>query len=524
MNPPEVTPARPLPDARRASESASEFAGLAVSGHPDATRRSYLIHRLLLASDLFALAVAYGAMIGANALAGRTLVDADNLVAFGLTVPIWILLSSVLGLYHLYERRVDHTFADELIPVFLVTTVWAWFYLGVYSGLAQGVTELRGPGVLWATAIVAVLCARGLARHLAARRAWFRQPVMLIGQRDDVDRVLARIDRHPECGLDPAFVLRLELGRAALDRLDGRSAAPVAPPAAAAGWNAQPDQLAAWIRELGIDRVIIAGWSSGLGERTELIRALTSAVISVDVVAAEPEALLSTAELHHLEGLPILTIRPTAITKGSRVVKRCLDICVASFGLAVLAPLLAYIAIRIKLDSKGPALFSQQRAGLNGAPFKLFKFRTMVDGAEAMRPALVGPNGGAAPSLFKLREDPRVTKFGARLRRSSLDELPQLWNVLRGQMSLVGPRPDLIEQVANYEPADRRRLDVKPGITGWAQVLGRDEIPWEERFRLDAWYVDNWSLRLDARIVLMTFTQLGRPEPEPVEDTLNIER
>src|SRR4051812_33123289 len=176
MNPPEVTPARPLPDARHASESASEFGGLAVSGHPDATRRSYLIHRLLLASDLFALAVAYGAMIGANALAGRTLVDADNLIAFGLTVPIWILLSSVLGLYHLYERRVDHTFADELIPVFLVTTVWAWFYLGVYSGLAQGVTELRGPGVLWATAIVAVLCARGLARHLAARRAWFRQP------------------------------------------------------------------------------------------------------------------------------------------------------------------------------------------------------------------------------------------------------------------------------------------------------------------------------------------------------------
>jgi lipopolysaccharide/colanic/teichoic acid biosynthesis glycosyltransferase len=127
---------------------------------------------------------------------------------------------------------------------------------------------------------------------------------------------------------------------------------------------------------------------------------------------------------------------------------------------------------------------------------------------------------------FKLpaEEDARITPLGRVLRRTSLDELPQLWDVLLGRMSIVGPRPDLVEQVANYEPGDRRRLAVKPGITGWAQVQGRDEIPWEERFRLDAWYVDNWSLGLDARIVWLTFAQLGRAEPEPVEDTLNIER
>ena len=121
-------------------------------------------------------------------------------------------------------------------------------------------------------------------------------------------------------------------------------------------------------------------------------------------------------------------------------------------------------------------------------------------------------------------DDPRITRSGRFLRRTSLDELPQLVNVLRGEMSLVGPRPDLLEQVANYTDGDRRRLAVKPGITGWAQIHGRDEIPWDERFELDAWYVDNWSLALDARIVLATFTQLGRPDPEPVEDTLNIER
>jgi lipopolysaccharide/colanic/teichoic acid biosynthesis glycosyltransferase len=165
-------------------------------------------------------------------------------------------------------------------------------------------------------------------------------------------------------------------------------------------------------------------------------------------------------------------------------------------------------------------IFRQRRAGKGAKPFSMLKFRTMVPNAVEL-----GRELKLSDDPFGLLpNDPRITRSGRFLRRTSLDELPQLWNVLRGQMSIVGPRPDLIEQVANYEPSDRRRLDVKPGITGWAQVLGRDEIPWEERFRLDAWYVDNWSLLLDARIVLMTFTQLGRPEPAPVEDTLNIER
>jgi lipopolysaccharide/colanic/teichoic acid biosynthesis glycosyltransferase len=150
----------------------------------------------------------------------------------------------------------------------------------------------------------------------------------------------------------------------------------------------------------------------------------------------------------------------------------------------------------------------------------MHKFRTMVpDAIELGRKLQLSDD-----PFGLLPNDPRITRSGRFLRRTSLDELPQLFDVLRGRMSLVGPRPDLVEQVANYEPADRRRLAVKPGITGWAQVQGRDEIPWEERFRLDAWYVDNWSLGLDARIVWLTFAQLGRAEPEPVEDTLNIER
>jgi lipopolysaccharide/colanic/teichoic acid biosynthesis glycosyltransferase len=205
---------------------------------------------------------------------------------------------------------------------------------------------------------------------------------------------------------------------------------------------------------------------------------------------------------------------------AQRLAKALLDRVAAVLALVVLFPLVAALALWIVLESGRPVIFRQQRAGKDGVPFSMLKFRTMVPGAVELgrELALSEDPYGLVP------DDPRITRSGRFLRRTSLDELPQLWNVLRGEMSLVGPRPDLVEQVANYEPADRRRLMVTPGITGWAQVQGRDEIPWEERFRLDGWYVDNWSLVLDAKILLRTLTQLGRSEPEPIEDTLNIER
>ena len=203
-----------------------------------------------------------------------------------------------------------------------------------------------------------------------------------------------------------------------------------------------------------------------------------------------------------------------------RALKAVLDRLLAGVALVLLSPLFAGLALWIVLESGRPVIFRQRRAGRDGVPFEMHKFRTMVANAIEL-----GRELELSDDPFGLLpNDPRITRSGRFLRRTSLDELPQLWDVLLGRMSLVGPRPDLVEQVANYEPADRRRLAVKPGITGWAQVKGRDEIPWEERFRLDAWYVDNWSLGLDARIVWLTFTQLGRDEPEPIEDTLNIER
>jgi lipopolysaccharide/colanic/teichoic acid biosynthesis glycosyltransferase len=172
---------------------------------------------------------------------------------------------------------------------------------------------------------------------------------------------------------------------------------------------------------------------------------------------------------------------------------RALDLVVASLALLVTSPLLAVAVLLIKLESRGPVFYRQRRVGRAGAPFDLWKLRTMVPGAEAM---------GAG--IYVVEGDPRITRVGRRLRRFSLDELPNLVNVLKGEMAIVGPRPTVQEQVDRYTERQRRRLEVKPGITGWAQVNGRTSLPWPERIELDVWYVEHRSLALDLRILART--------------------
>jgi len=202
----------------------------------------------------------------------------------------------------------------------------------------------------------------------------------------------------------------------------------------------------------------------------------------------------------------------------SRLLKRVADRLAAAVLLLLLSPLLVAISVWILLDGGRPVLLAQERVGKDGKRFAMLKFRTMVPNALELAHGLTDDPYGVVP------DDPRITKPGGLLRRTSLDELPQLWNVLVGQMSLVGPRPDLVEQAANYTDRDRGRLAVEPGITGWSQVNGREEITWPERIEQDLWYIEHWSLGLDAKILLRTFTQLGREEERPVEDEMNIER
>jgi undecaprenyl phosphate N,N'-diacetylbacillosamine 1-phosphate transferase len=188
-------------------------------------------------------------------------------------------------------------------------------------------------------------------------------------------------------------------------------------------------------------------------------------------------------------------------TKFQMYAKLCLDYLGAWIGLIIISPVIYFIAIVIRIDSPGPIFFRQERIGKDGKPFMSYKFRSMVDNATTMG---LGINVAV--------HDDRITRMGKYLRNTSLDELPQLFNVLKGEMSLVGPRPTLRYQVAAYDAVQRRRLQVKPGITGWAQINGRNAIPWEDRIKLDVWYVDNWSLGLDLKILWRTIKTVLKRE------------
>jgi exopolysaccharide biosynthesis polyprenyl glycosylphosphotransferase len=204
-----------------------------------------------------------------------------------------------------------------------------------------------------------------------------------------------------------------------------------------------------------------------------------------------------------MAGIPLIGIKPSGTFSIQRVVKRVIDVVFALIILVVLAPLLGLIALVIKLDSPGPVLFGQERVGKGGHAFTLYKFRSMAPDAEAQKDLLSDLNEADGP-LFKIKCDPRCTRVGRWLRRLSLDELPQFYNVLRGDMSLIGPRPALASEVEKYQPWHRRRLEVAPGITGLWQVSGRSDLPFDEMALLDIYYVEQWSPDLDMKILLRT--------------------
>ena len=214
--------------------------------------------------------------------------------------------------------------------------------------------------------------------------------------------------------------------------------------------------------------------------------------------------------LRQVEGLPLIHVKIPDFEGGQHMLKRALDIGVASVALILFAPFVPFIALAIALDSRGPVFFTQKRIGRDGREFRMLKFRSMRTTAEAERTALLGANEGSGP-LFKLRDDPRVTRVGRFLRRYSIDEMPQFWNVLAGEMSVVGPRPPLPSEVTAYDGTVFRRLYIKPGITGLWQVSGRSDLSWDESVRLDLRYVENWSVMNDLMIMWQTVKVMLRP-------------
>jgi len=452
-----------------------------------ADRRGFHMRRVLALADATALVVVIGLLAGLDGLAGLAVSEAPVMLAAPLiTAPVavlsWIVLSTIAGMYHVDERRIEHTVASEAGRLLQLSGAWAWGLFILQALLVRGTPSIGPTILLWLLMVPAVLIVRSLARRYAERRPWYRQQALLLGHPEDASLVRDLLERHPEYGIGIARTIELdELGSA-----EERAVA-----------------LAVAVRETGAHRVILASSYEGLDERTGILRTLAEHGVKVDLIPSDSEVFRWDAELHFMEGMPVLTLPSTERPRSLRALKRAVDIALSGTALVALAPLFAYFAIRIKLDSPGPVFFRQRRIGYRGEPFELIKFRTMVDGADE-RKRLVAELNRRTDGMFKIADDPRITCFGAKLRRRSLDELPQLINVFKGEMSLVGPRPLIEEESSLVEGRYRARFKVRPGITGPWQVLGRSDIPFQKMVQLDYSYVANWSLGGDLKILLRT--------------------
>jgi len=264
------------------------------------------------------------------------------------------------------------------------------------------------------------------------------------------------------------------------------------------------DEVRSILETGGVDELILVAGGESLGEFTETFLLCEELGVTARVVLNFFPHSIARMELHELEGFPLLSFSTTPTNEALMFVRRILDMVLSGVLLLFAVPLVMLpAAILIKLSSRGPVLFRQERCGLNGRLFIMYKFRSMVDNAEQLRFELEALNEMSGP-VFKISRDPRSTLIGRIIRRWSIDELPQLFNVLRGDMSLVGPRPPLPQEVARYERWQRRRLSMKPGITCLWQISGRNEVSFEDWMKLDLTYIDNWSLLLDLKILLKT--------------------
>ncbi len=252
-----------------------------------------------------------------------------------------------------------------------------------------------------------------------------------------------------------------------------------------------------------VDDVFLTQTTRGRAELAEMILALRDSRVRVRLMPDLLELITVRTGIETLRGLPVITLREPAITGINSVLKRALDLVGATMGMIVCGPLMLIIAILIRLDSPGPIFFTQERAGQYGKPFRMYKFRSMVANAEELLDELVNVEELEVPH-FKLRNDPRVTRIGVWLRRTSLDELPQLFNVLMGSMSLVGPRPEVMRIATRYSPVQRQRLLVKPGLTGAMQISGRGDLSFDERMKLELDYIENYSIWRDLVILVKT--------------------
>lgn len=417
------------------------------------------------------------------------------------TIPIWLLVFGYFGVYRREVRRLSVSTFDELPQTIGALAVGAWLMFSFLALTSKGNPTGRAiwafVAMAWALLMILLPGARATVRIGLSFYNPFRTSTLVVGAGEVGRSLIGRLARHKEYGLRVVGFLDTK------PLEEGMSSSPVQ-------LLGRPSELKSIIERYGISRVIIAFSRTPHPLILGVIHECQEMKVDVSVVPRFFEALSHRVEMEDVEGLPLLSL-PRYSRHGlfMRTAKRLMDLAGATLATIILSPLLLLTAVAIKLDSPGPVFYRQERMGKNHKRFMMYKFRSMHVGAETMRDLLSEHSDTTGP-IFKMKTDPRITRVGRIIRRLSIDELPQLINVFRGEMSLVGPRPlPVAEAEACLGTADMRHL-VQPGITGLWQILGRSDIPYEEMVQLDYLYVTNWTLRWDIKIMLRTVLAIIR--------------
>ncbi|MGO9343278.1 MAG: sugar transferase [Acidimicrobiales bacterium] len=444
---------------------------------------------LMAAADFVSLTVA--TVAGLALLAEVSRQPANSLQRFGanflddLAFPFVTLLALALyGLYQQSNRRFRKESFGDLGRIAHAMAVGGFLTLGagVLIHRIDGASEIHAAQLASVAlmGLILVPLGRAGARRFRVSNKVNRERVLIVGTGMMVDRIRGYFASDPNVEL---------VGAVDDDPLPGSSIVGTI------------NDVPRLCKELDVDRILIGFSRTHPVHLVEQMRPLQGKV-AISIVPRYFELLSWRSQVDDLCGLPMIDVAPPALSMSARIVKRTVDVAVASAGLVFLSPVLLVSAVAIKVSSPGPVLFRQQRVGRGGRPFTIFKLRTMHMNAEDVRHELADVN--ESDGLFKIREDPRIHRFGRFLRRTSLDEIPQLFNVLRGDMALVGPRPFVLEESERIDGWAARRFEVRPGLTGLWQVSGRSNLNFDELRRLDYLYVASWSLKWDLRIMWHT--------------------
>jgi exopolysaccharide biosynthesis polyprenyl glycosylphosphotransferase len=419
------------------------------------------------------------------------------------TLPVWLLAAKLYGLYDHDEERTDHATVDEFTGVLNLVTMGTWIvFAGAWLTNLVELNPLRAVA-FWLFAVLLVTAGRSIGRTLCRRSASYVQNTLIVGAGDVGQLVARKLLHHPEYGVNVVgFVDNHPKER--WPGLEGLALL------------GEPADVPHLVRMLDVERVVIAFSGDSHEATIALVRSLRDLDVQVDVVPRLFEIVGPKVGIHTVEGLPVVGLPPSRLSRSSRWIKRSIDIGGAVAALVATAPLFAFIAWRIKRDSEGPIFFRQTRLGVDMRQFTALKFRTMKVDADTrahrdyIKATMTATGTPAVNGIFKLELADAVTPIGRWLRKTSLDELPQLINVLRGEMSLVGPRPCIPYETENFQPHHFERFLVPPGMTGLWQVTARARSTFGEALEMDVVYARGWSLGLDAKLLCRTPLALVR--------------